>query len=191
MLRRLSLELHVTGLTSGIQYWFQVSAIGAPAPAPGATPPPNARPERGTKSQGRALARPFLPQETGFAAPRIGNPPKCSRPAPPERLVVSLADSGRWSRSVWSAWSWLPLWPAPGVRQRQQLHALSRKAGWPALRPLHPPPCPAKPGGFLHSRLVINEPTVAHSGQMRPIISRLRIRGPEISRAGINKLAAA
>ena len=37
----------VTGLTSGTQYWFQVCAIGAPAPAPGATPPPNAPPERG------------------------------------------------------------------------------------------------------------------------------------------------
>ena len=33
MLRRQSLELHVTGLTSGTQYWFQVCAIGAAGPS--------------------------------------------------------------------------------------------------------------------------------------------------------------
>jgi len=41
----------VTGLTSGTQYWFQFSAIGAPsAPALGATPPPNGPPEQGAIS---------------------------------------------------------------------------------------------------------------------------------------------
>jgi hypothetical protein len=52
-LRRQSLALHVRGLTSGAQYWFQVSAITPPAPAPGATPLPNGRPEQNARFPGR------------------------------------------------------------------------------------------------------------------------------------------
>ena len=121
MLRGLGLELHVTGLTSGILVRFQVSAIGAAGPSAWSDP--------ATKRTTRAVDEitgpgfgPALPSSgNGLCGPPNRKPAENrSRPAPPERLVLSLADSGRWSRSVWSAWSWLPLWPAPGVRQRQQ-----------------------------------------------------------------------